>query len=57
MLDLLVGIDAVADNAGDVFSVLGGTPVCDEEWLRGPEANLISAARLDRAVLRPSYDS
>ena len=50
-LEILGGIDVVVDNAGDTFSVLGGVLVGDEEWLRGLEANLLSAVRLDRALL------
>ncbi len=51
-LDLLGGIDVVVSNAGSQTHAPGGTAdLTDEDWMRDLDTNLMSAVRLDRALL------
>ena len=51
-LGLLGGIDVLVDNAGRNTQVPDGVlAATDEDWLANLEANLLSAVRLDRALV------
>lgn len=51
-LDLLGGIDVIVSNAGSQTHAPGGTSaLTDEDWMRDLNTNLMSAVRLDRALL------
>ena len=51
-LELLGGIDVLVDNAGGQSLVPDGAlATTDEDWQRDLNANLLSAVRLDRALL------
>jgi NAD(P)-dependent dehydrogenase (short-subunit alcohol dehydrogenase family) len=51
-LDLLGGIDAIVSNAGSQTNAPAGSgALSDEDWARDLDTNLMSAVRLDRALL------